>query len=35
MRWKASGLALVAEYDRSGEWEVAGYFNAAGALRQL
>jgi 5-methylcytosine-specific restriction protein A len=28
-------LALVAEFDRSGEWEAAGYLSAASALRQV
>jgi hypothetical protein len=28
-------LALVAEYDRSGEWQAAGYLSAAAALRHL
>jgi hypothetical protein len=28
-------LALVAEYDRSGEWQASGYLSAAAALRQL
>jgi hypothetical protein len=28
-------LALVADYDRSREWEASGYANAASALRQL
>jgi hypothetical protein len=30
-RW----LALVAEYDRSGEWQASGYPSTAAALRQL
>ncbi len=28
-------LALVGEYDRSGEWQTSGYLSAAAALRQL